>query len=79
MAWSSRITLKPDSDDVGMVTVVWNEGLPDELTLNLGPWRVSHAGKVDIVAAATAKKASLEAKAIKETNLEGILDAALNV
>lgn len=79
MAWASRIILKPDSDDVGIVTVVWNEGLPDELALNLGPWLVSHASKVDIVAAATAKKAALEAKATKETNLEGILDAALNV
>lgn len=79
MAWASRITLYPDSDDVGTVTVVWNEGLADELTLDLGPWLVSQASKAAIVAAATAKKAAIEAKATKETNLEGILDAALNV
>ena len=78
MAWTSRVTLDADKDDVGSVTVTWNEGLADEMVIGLGRWEVTSTSKPLIVAEAVAKKAAREALAVKETNLETVLDTALN-
>ena len=78
MAWTSSVELYPDRDDVGTVTVVWDKGLPDEATFNLGPWVVTAASKALIVAEANARKAAAATKAATEANLETVLDTAMN-
>ena len=78
MAWTSTVTLDADREDCGTVTVVWNAGLSDEMTLGLGRWIVDASSKAAIVAAANAAKAARILQESKEVTLETVLDTALN-
>ena len=78
MAWEAFVTLRGTSEDVAVVSCVWNGGEADEFTYDAGARKISTAEKVKIVSEAKAALAAHVLKAGRETTLSGVVTTALN-
>ena len=77
MAWEATVKLRGTSDDVGLVTCVWNRGEADEFSYSRMA-KVTTAEKVKLVAEAKAAQVVHGATVARETTLAGIVATALN-
>ena len=77
MAWEATVQLRDESEDVGIVTCIWNSGEADEFSYSRSA-RMTTAEKVKLVAEAKAALAAHVEKVAREATLAGIMATALN-